>query len=61
MSRMSAQELAGHWLHEYMHMLGFDHAYGDNPARKFSVPYFVGDLAVQRAYALDAHVLNDRA
>lgn len=45
MARMSAAALAGHWLHEYMHMLGFDHAPNDDALRPFSVPYFVGNAA----------------
>jgi len=61
MSGMSAPELAGHWLHEYMHMLGFDHAYSDNPARISSVPYFVGERVVRRATEIDTQVARRQA
>lgn len=50
---MTAAELAGHWLHEYMHIAGYDHAYKDDELRPFSVPYFVGDLATRWATELE--------
>lgn len=48
MDAMSVTELAAHWLHEYMHMLGFEHSYDDDALRKFSVPYFAQHLLEER-------------
>jgi hypothetical protein len=45
----SAIDLAAFWVHEYMHILGFDHTQKPNNERSHSVPYFVGQLAEARA------------
>ncbi len=50
--RWSASDMVGHWVHEYMHMIGFDHAFKSDPLRPFSIPYFVGDRAVAAAVRL---------
>jgi hypothetical protein len=43
------QELAGHWTHEYMHVLSFTHARARSAERAGSVPYAVGLFACQIA------------
>jgi hypothetical protein len=35
--------------HEWLHMLGFEHDRDDTPARKYSVPYAVGDIVQEIA------------
>ncbi len=39
--------IAGNIVHEYMHNLGFDHAFDWNPTRQFSVPYAIGTIVRQ--------------
>jgi hypothetical protein len=39
--------IAGNIVHEYMHNLGFGHAYKWNPTRDHSVPYAVGTIVRQ--------------
>jgi len=42
---MTNERLAGHLIHEYLHVIGFDHPYENSTNRKYTVPYFVGDTA----------------
>ncbi len=44
-NRMSDEQLAGHLIHEHLHVLGFDHPYDKSENRKYTVPYFVGNVA----------------
>ena len=39
--------IAGNIVHEYMHNLGFGHAYKWNPSRDHSVPYAIGTIVRQ--------------
>lgn len=39
--------IAANIVHEYMHNLGFDHAYKWNPSREFTVPYAVGTIVYE--------------
>jgi hypothetical protein len=43
-NRHSPAEVAGHLTHEWLHKLGYDHERKRTPARRFSVPYAVGNL-----------------
>jgi hypothetical protein len=45
LSSLSEAALAGHLLHEYMHVLGYGHDYAATAARATSVPYVVGYMA----------------
>ncbi|MFA0964535.1 hypothetical protein AB9P05_22195 [Roseivirga sp. BDSF3-8] len=36
--------VAGHWAHEYAHMLGFNHDYEPTERRDQSVPYAIGHI-----------------
>ena len=47
--RMSNQELAGHYFHEWLHKVGFDHEFNWTPERPYSVPYAVGDIVSEIA------------
>ncbi|NTE05229.1 hypothetical protein G6M26_51585 [Agrobacterium tumefaciens] len=42
---MSIPELVNHYVHEWTHKIGFDHAYSRNQKRNYSVPYAVGNIA----------------
>lgn len=42
---MSDEYLAGHLIHEYLHVIGFDHPVEDTKNRIYTVPYFVGNRA----------------
>lgn len=46
---MTEEELAGHLIHEYLHIVGYDHPYAKKYAvqRKTTVPYYVGDKSVE--------------
>ena len=37
-------QLAGHYAHEYCHLLGFEHDFNATDQRQFSVPYGIGDI-----------------
>lgn len=37
-------EVAAHWVHEYLHVLGFGHDYDDTERRPYSVPYGIGGI-----------------
>lgn len=37
--------LASHWIHEFMHIIGFTHDYKKTKIRPFSVPYLIGTIA----------------
>lgn len=41
--------IAGNQGHEYCHNLDFDHAFKDNPTRKFTVPYAIGSIIYELA------------
>lgn len=43
--KMSKEEVAAHWIHEYCHTIGFIHDFKDTAKRKYSIPYVVGDIA----------------
>jgi hypothetical protein len=43
-SNFSEADVAGNIAHEYMHNLGFDHAFNSNPTRKYTVPYAIGTI-----------------
>lgn len=45
--RMSHEQLAGHLIHEHLHVIGFEHPYKDSKNRKYTVPYFIGNKAVE--------------
>ena len=42
---MSERYIASHWIHEYMHVIGFTHDYNRTKIRPYSVPYLVGTIA----------------
>ncbi len=42
---MTIPELVNHYVHEWAHKIGFDHAFTRNRKRNYSVPYGVGDIA----------------
>lgn len=37
--------IAAHWIHEYMHVLGFTHDFKRTDRRPDSIPYLVGEIA----------------
>ena len=41
--------VAGHWVHEYAHVLGFGHDFEKTDRRPHSVPYAVGTIAEEIA------------
>lgn len=41
--------VAGHWMHEWMHVAGFHHAYHPTSDRSRSVPYLLGELLSEHA------------
>ncbi|MBI1287942.1 MAG: hypothetical protein GC178_10215 [Flavobacteriales bacterium] len=45
----SVKELAGHYAHEYCHLLGFGHDYDRTEQREYSVPYAVGCIVQELA------------
>lgn len=45
LERMSDEALAGHIIHEQLHVIGFDHPYRRYPNRPNTVPYYVGSEA----------------
>ena len=48
-NNMSEKELAGHLIHEYLHIVGYDHPYAKKYAvqRMTTIPYYVGDQAIE--------------
>jgi hypothetical protein len=56
-SNATLARLAGHWTHEYMHVLGFTHAFASTPDRPSSVPYAAGLFTCQiaRNYVPEAY------
>ena len=42
---MSERYIASHWIHEYMHVIGFTHDYKKTNIRPYSVPYLIGTIA----------------
>lgn len=46
---MEDVEVAGHWMHEWMHVAGFEHDYRNTRRRAHSVPYLIGELLVETA------------
>lgn len=53
-SSWTAIDVAGNMVHEWVHKMGFGHAYKHNPDRPYSVPYaigyIVGDLAREMGF-----------
>lgn len=49
LDKFAPAQVSGNMMHEWLHKLGFDHAYVNNPARPYSVPYAVGYLVVSLA------------
>jgi hypothetical protein len=47
--KCSLAELAGHYAHEYCHLLGFEHDYDVTNQREYSVPYAVGYIVEELA------------
>ncbi len=41
-------DIAGTLAHEWMHLLGFTHAYRETSLRSFSVPYAIGEMVTER-------------
>lgn len=37
--------IASHWIHEYLHVIGFTHDYDRTRRRPYSIPYLIGNLA----------------
>jgi len=46
-NRMTNEQLSGHLIHEYLHVIGFEHPYQDSKNRKYTIPYFIGNKAVE--------------
>lgn len=42
---LSERMIAAHWIHEYVHVIGFTHDYKRTKVRPYSVPYLVGSIA----------------
>ncbi len=42
---LSERYIASHWIHEYMHVIGFTHDYKRTKIRPYSIPYLVGTIA----------------
>lgn len=42
---MSERYIASHWIHEYIHVIGFTHDYKKTRIRPYSIPYLVGTIA----------------
>jgi hypothetical protein len=45
----SVEGLAGHYAHEYCHLLGFGHDFDVTNQREYSVPYAIGNLVEELA------------
>ena len=43
--RWKDKAIASHWIHKYMHVLGFTHDYKRTDNRPYSVPYYTGSIA----------------
>lgn len=50
--RMNIAELAGHYFHEWLHKVGFDHEFNYTAQRPYSVPYAVGTIIEEIAREL---------
>jgi hypothetical protein len=46
-AKATAQEVSGTLAHEFMHVLGYEHSFRDNPDRADSVPYVLGKLVAR--------------
>jgi len=44
---MSDELLAGFLIHEYLHVIGFKHPFNPSTNRKYTIPYFIGDKAIE--------------
>ena len=42
---LSARFIAAHWIHEYMHVIGFTHDFKKTKIRPYSIPYLIGTIA----------------
>ena len=40
----SLGEVANNAMHEWLHKIGFEHSYYNNPDRPFTVPYAIGEI-----------------
>lgn len=52
--------IAANIVHEYMHNLGFTHAYKNNPTRKHTVPYAVGTIVYNNIMEEEDDLQADR-
>ncbi|MEM6517368.1 MAG: hypothetical protein AAF688_14390 [Bacteroidota bacterium] len=56
--KMPYKDLASHWIHEYMHVIGFTHDFKRTKRRAYSVPYLVGEIAGDIMKSNDYDFLN---
>jgi len=42
---LSDRFIASHWIHEYLHVIGFTHDHERTRRRPYSIPYLIGTLA----------------
>ena len=45
--KLDERYIASHWIHEYVHVIGFTHDFKKTEVRPFSVPYLVGSIALE--------------
>lgn len=43
--KLNARFIAAHWIHEYMHVIGFTHDHKRTFKRPYSIPYLIGTIA----------------
>jgi hypothetical protein len=49
LNKYNAANVTTNMMHEWLHKLGFGHAYENTPTRKYSVPYAIGYLVAKIA------------
>lgn len=51
--RYSLAEVANNAMHEWLHKIGFEHSYYNNPDRPYTVPYAIGEIVEEVIKDLD--------
>lgn len=55
---LSERFIASHWIHEYMHVIGFTHDYKKTKIRPYSIPYLIGTIASNTLETKDYNFLT---